>query len=208
MATSFRQDSLSSVKTDPSFGQLYPAERALVRAMVLARRPRIALEVGTWKGGGSTFQIASALAELGAGELHTCEPDEALNAIAARQYAEADFVHVHREYSQTLIARLIADGDVPDFLFFDGPDDPRIALDDLRALESHLTPGTVFMMHDWDDIKASAVRPYIEQSARWQIVSALSSARMQRVTTPHPELRVRLSRRAKTVGIVAAVRLT
>ena len=207
MATSLRHDSLSSVKTDPSFGQLYPAERALVRAMVLARRPRIALEVGTWKGGGSTFQIASALAELGAGELHTCEPDETLNTIASGQYADADFVHVHRAYSQTLIAQLISDGDVPDFLFFDGPDDPTIALNDLIALEPHLTPGTVFMMHDWDDIKASAVRPYLERSAQWQIVTALSSARVQRTTVPHRELRLRLARRAKTVGIVVAVRL-
>jgi predicted O-methyltransferase YrrM len=198
---------LSTVRTEPSFGQLYPAERALLRAMVLAKRPRTVLEVGTWKGGGSTFQIVSALTAARMGHLHTCEPNTELHAIAAQQYRGASNITTHNLYSHDLIDRLFAENDVPDFVFFDGPDDPQVALSDLRRLEERVAVGTVFMMHDWDDIKASAVRPYLERSTMWHTVARYSTAWVERESVPQRGLRVRLSRNRQTVGIVAAVRV-
>src|SRR5262249_42546168 len=57
-------------------GQMTAKERALVRDTVRRTRPRVCVELGTWHGGGSTYQVATALAQNGdGGLLHTYEPD-------------------------------------------------------------------------------------------------------------------------------------
>ena len=57
-------------------GQLTQKERRLLYAAIICNRPRIALEIGTWNGGGSTYFISSAMNNVGKGSLHTVEANK------------------------------------------------------------------------------------------------------------------------------------
>ena len=52
-------------------GQLNSEERRIISSTIVeaAKRPRVALEVGTWLGGGSTATILRALQQNGEGHL-------------------------------------------------------------------------------------------------------------------------------------------
>jgi hypothetical protein len=131
------------------------------------RLPRIVFEVGTGVGG-STFYICKSLQAHG-GKLYTCDParrppDRFLNEFAG--------VLDYRQLESTvMIGQLIGQGIRPDFIFFDGPEIPELALQDLNLLEQVIAPGTQFAMHDWhlgrrgydggQSIKAALVRPYL-----------------------------------------------
>jgi predicted O-methyltransferase YrrM len=166
-------------QTTPDEGQLYPAERRLLFDTVVARRPNIVFEVGTWKGGGSTLAIASGLTRNNAGYLHTCEPDSQLFEIARQLFAKHPTgmrVILNNVTSETAIRQLLNLKIVPDMLFFDGPELPDVAINDLMALEPVLCHGSLFAMHDWlntDSKKCDLIKPYIESSKKWQIVELL-----------------------------------
>ena len=168
-------------------GQMWPEERALLKATVEAQQPAVALEIGTWKGGGSTFQIASALLHHMYGTLHTCEPDPELHNIAKNTY-EIELgnkypVVLYNDYSHNVIQKLINQKLIPDFVLMDGPEDPNVCLNDLRALEDLMKPGSIVSFHDWDlDVRADGaistksvlVRPYIESSRKWKLLNYLT----------------------------------
>src|SRR5580704_6658119 len=61
-------------------GQLSAKERELLMAAVRSgpRQPRVALEVGTWLGGGSTAHILDALESNGTGHLWGIEADRSI----------------------------------------------------------------------------------------------------------------------------------
>jgi predicted O-methyltransferase YrrM len=164
-------------------GQLWPDERQLLYDTVFATRPNIALEVGTWKGGGSTYQIAMALSAVGHGTLYTCETDKQLYLEASNVHKGNDSVKCFNIPSTQLITNLISASHIPDFVFFDGPEDPDLNLSDFRLLEPFLRPGAVFCAHDWDtgvrddglvSTKAKLLRPYLENSKDWEIQSQLT----------------------------------
>ena len=65
----------------------------------------------------------------------------------------------------------------------DGPEDPNVCINDLKMLENHMKEGSIVSFHDWDtDIRADGmtstksilVRPYIESSKKWKLVSLLT----------------------------------
>ncbi len=82
-----------------------------------------------------------------------------------------------------MIQELTAEGVYPDFIFFDGPEIPELAVRDLEILERFIKPGTQFAMHDWhlgrrgydggESVKAAEVRPLIEASPRWTKLEVL-----------------------------------
>ena len=167
-------------------GQLLPQERSLLFDTVLKAQPKLVLEIGTWKGGGSTYQIASALFSTFSGVLHTCEVDPEFFAEAAEIYNTdkwRNIVFCHNIPSTQLINQLIANNTIPDFIFEDGPEDPALNIADLLLLEPHLKKGTIFAAHDWDldlrvdggiSIKSQLIRPYIENSPKWRIVEYIT----------------------------------
>lgn len=162
-------------------GQLWPAERKLLHSTIISAVPNVVLEVGTWMGGGSTLQIVEALLINKNGHLHTCELDTNLFNIAKSSYEHErpdllPHITIHNKSSSQLISELINSNMIPDVLFFDGPEDPSVAINDLKTLEPLLKSGTVFMMHDWDpgpSTKAHLIRPYIE--ANWIIKHRLTA---------------------------------
>lgn len=196
-------------------GQMWPEERALLYTAVMECNPTITLEVGTWKGGGSTLQIATALQQLSKpkvvcdhttntpdiiannelraivsmknGILHTCEVNEDFYAEAVRGFANSslsEHIVFHNIPSTDLIKQLIVTKQIPQFVFFDGPEDPELNINDFKLLDEHLPIGTYFCMHDWDlgiradglsSTKAQLLRPYLEQLPTWKILRTLTA---------------------------------
>ncbi len=168
-------------------GQLLPDERAFLYNAVIERKPSIVLEVGTWKGGGSTLQIASALASNNKGVLYTCEVDPALYTEAVNNYSSSrfrDYVKFHNKPSTILIESMIKNNNIPDFVFFDGPEDSDLNINDFKLLDQYLPSGSYFCMHDWDlghrhdgisSSKATLLRPYLEQLTTWKIIRSLTA---------------------------------
>jgi predicted O-methyltransferase YrrM len=173
-------------------GQLFDVERKFLYDAVLGCLPTRALEIGTWKGGGSTFQIASAL-QLCGGILYTCELNREFYDQARASYAgHALEKHIifHLLPSTAVINIMVGCDRVPEFVFFDGSEDPDENLNDFMLLDRHLVAGARFCAHDWDpgpSQKAVKLRPYLEQLPTWRIVRQLTA----------PE----------SVGIVLAVKL-
>lgn len=159
-------------------GQLVAKERALVRQTVLDARPRVCVELGTWRGGGSTYQIASALAESGTGGLlHTFEPDpEALQTAIENYRREASgllpYIRFHGEDFRAGLTRAGLEG--IDFALLDGPDDAEYTRAALRALAAPVTPGAFVILHDWHVEKCRAVRSEVAASDHWIIDTVYS----------------------------------
>lgn len=164
-------------------GQLMPAERALLNETVRKYAPNVVLEIGTWKGGGSTYSIYSALQSNQKGHLYTCELDEGNYNQAVGYYKDAKGISLYNCYGYQLIEKLIAENINVDFAMFDGSEDPKESLDDFKLLDDHLKPGAIFMAHDWDlgvrvdgmtSTKNQLLRPYIENHSQWKILKVIS----------------------------------
>lgn len=161
-------------------GQMSQTERRALHDAVREARPRRAFEVGTWRGGGSTLQIATALHEAGYGTLYTSETDSRLHHEARTAYAR------HYPYLLERIQFLLgASTDVfppllieshgsADFVFLDGAEDADQSWRELQMFEPHVPSGAVLCMHDWYTEKARLVKPYIESSPLWRIEYVLA----------------------------------
>jgi hypothetical protein len=72
----------------------------------------------------------------------------------------------------------------PDFLFFDGPEDPDLSLKDFKFFDNIVKSGCKFSCHDWEtlprsydgqtSIKALTLRPYLESLETWETLEYLS----------------------------------
>lgn len=170
----------SYLPPNPFDGEMLPLERIRLYQWLMEFKPSCVLEVGTGVGG-STFYISEALKRNG-GQLHTCDPERGPPDRFLKRFA--DQVKYHPVKSKEMIDQLIQCKIYPDFLFFDGPEVPELAIEDLRRLEPHLKSGCMFAMHDWEQpggknrrivsIKAAKIRPYMESSPCWQRVDCLS----------------------------------
>ena len=149
------------------------SERRMFYTALRERRPRLCVEIGTATGGGSTFFTALALKENGLGMLHTYEVDARLHDEARAFYAArlpklAPHVTFHlADY------RSFAEPAPIDCLMLDGPEDAQATADQLAFFEPSLASGAMVFVHDWHTEKARLVRPRIEQSDRYRIVSRL-----------------------------------
>jgi len=155
-------------------GEMLPTERKALFSWVSDAMPSLVLEVGTNGGEGSTFYISNAL-KFDA-KMITCDVRG-----GCHDYPNLIFV---RKPSTTVIKEMIKEGNIPDFIFFDGPEDPNVALQDIKLLEPHLKKGeTYFAMHDWyggvrcydgyTSTKAALIRPYMEESSNWILKAEL-----------------------------------
>ena len=163
-------------------GQLLPAERTALHQTVLQMKPEICVEIGTWKGAGSTLQIVSALDINQKGFLHTCEPDSAMHKIATEYYATTGQqflprLTLHKKTSTELIKDLISKKIKVDFFFADGPEDPDLAVQDFKMIEPLMAPGSVFAAHDWlneESVKVSKLKNVIGKSDKWMLYNIIT----------------------------------
>jgi predicted O-methyltransferase YrrM len=153
---------------NPEFGQLCISERKALYTIAIKNRCKKILEVGTWRGVGSTYILASA-ARANSGMLHTIENDKTNYELAKDIYnTELSFLIVYLQLifgdSTETIKKLIPDNTY-DMLFLDGGEDGDKTFEDFTLVEDQIT---IVACHDWGTIKTSKIRPYLEKSNRWK----------------------------------------
>lgn len=155
-------------------GQMYIADRKALYDAILKHKPRQCFEIGTYLGGGSTYFLASAFRELGAGQVVTLEAEQNHFVLAAGYYARylpALYPHVKFLLGNDpalFNPHIDAERGV-DCLFLDGGSEAEETFQQLAFFQPHLRPGTLLMAHDWDTEKQRMVRPYLENSPDWQL---------------------------------------
>lgn len=168
---------------NPEIGQLYPEERTALHNAVLEHKPQLCLEIGTWKGAGSTLQIVAALAQNQMGHLHSCDPDPDMFNTASAFYASPQgeaflpYLSLYNQKSSELIAEIKKSKAKLDFVFADGPEDPDIALNDFKAIEPLMNVGGLFVAHDWlheGSIKVSKLKKHMLSVSNWTLVNLLA----------------------------------
>lgn len=162
--------------------EMLPLERIKMHTWLckIVKPKNDVLEIGTGVGG-STYYIANALKTIKSDSIiHTCDPtrapyDELLNEFKNIKY--------YKTTSTELILLLKSRNIKIDFIFFDGPEIPELALNDIKLLENFIDAGCYFAMHDWEicqrkyDNAVSQnslyIRQYIENSNVWEKVEVL-----------------------------------
>lgn len=153
-----------------NFGEMTNYERMKLYNYIKLYNPNIILESGSGKGG-STYVMLNAINQNT--KIYSCDP-----------FRMPDFESKQIIFfllkSDELI-KIIKEKDIyPDFIFFDGPEDPDVALNDFKNLENYVKVGTIFSMHDWCTIKrkldnnistkALYLKPYINSLKSWYLL--------------------------------------
>ena len=142
--------------------------------------PEHVIEIGTWKGHGSTYFIAEALDYNKKGVLHSIERERGFHDEAARLYRNKlsylkDRVDLNFGQSTDILPGIIEKcGGVIDLVFFDGSQHEHEAYNEYKILEPHLRPGSYIVFHDWMTEKCNLMRPTIRESGKWRMDILLS----------------------------------
>jgi predicted O-methyltransferase YrrM len=159
-------------------GQLNSAERAFITATILnaPHKPRVALEVGTWLGGGSTLHILRALDQNGTGHLFGIEADASIyqrmkeNIETQAGGAAKRFTPVFgfsEDAIPALLAKQPADFQL-DFVFLDGGNNPMEQIIEFRLLEKYIPVGGQLMAHDARKRKGKFLVPMLQRLDNWE----------------------------------------
>jgi predicted O-methyltransferase YrrM len=169
----------SSVKTpDVIEGQMNAGERSFITNTILnaPQKPQVALEVGTWLGGGSTLHILLALEQNGAGHLYGIEADASIykrmieNIQKAAPAAANRFTPVFGcsdEAIPALLATLPEDFKV-DFVFLDGGNNPMEQITEFRLLDKYIPVGGQLLTHDARKRKGKFLVPHLKLLDNWE----------------------------------------
>jgi predicted O-methyltransferase YrrM len=159
-------------------GQLNARERELVVNSIIgaAVRPKVAIEVGTWLGGGSTLHILRALERNGEGHLWGVEADRSIydRMLANLRAAVPEALHRFTPlfgFSQNVIPEWIAGQPKDfrvDFAFLDGGNNPMEQIIEFRLLDPHVPVGGQIMAHDVKLRKGKWFAPYISRLDNWR----------------------------------------
>jgi len=151
-------------------GQMYPVERKALYDSIIENKPKNILEIGTWKGGGSTYFLSAAAYEYD-GFLFTIEPDASNYSYALGLYKNQlkelrdRICFLHGE-SHQIIPHLLSLGTF-DYIFFDGKEDPDQTLKEFTLLAPCIKPGLTIAMHDIKVSKMQKLLPILIQDPTW-----------------------------------------
>lgn len=159
-------------------GQLNPRERSFITNAILNApvKPRVALEVGTWLGGGSTLHILRALEQNGTGHLYGIEADSSIyermvaNIRKAAPEPAKRFTPIFG-FSDEAIPKWLAGqpGDLAiDFVFLDGGNNPMEQIIELRLLDKYIPVGGQLASHDARKRKGKFLVPYMQLLDNWE----------------------------------------
>jgi predicted O-methyltransferase YrrM len=158
-------------------GQLNAEERALITSTILNApvKPKVAVEVGTWLGGGSTLHILRALQKNGEGHLWGVEAskdiyEKMIASIRAGAPEAADRFTPLLGFSTEVLPRwlkeLPADAEI-DFVFLDGGDNPYEQIEEFHLLAPRIKVDGVLMSHDARGRKGKWLVPYVSLLDNW-----------------------------------------
>lgn len=163
---------------DSMQGQMKPEERKAMYDLVVAAKPARILEIGTWKGGGSTYFLAAAAFEYG-GRLDTIEANPEFHAAAVKLFDEhmailKPHVTFHLGLSHEVIPELLKSGGF-DFVLFDGAEDALQTVREYDLLNHSLALGCHIACHDWGTTKMAELRNVLANDNTWQAVVSMPS---------------------------------
>jgi len=149
-------------------GQLSGIERKYLYDTIRIIKPKIALESGTWYGGGSTLQITRSLFDNNYGKLYTYEEHYPFFEVAAKYYQNSEFKNTINLYNEDFVNGIkrfdnVFMNDVG-FVFLDGGDETSEGVTKLPEfmypehsenlasflyINARVKIGTHFLLHDW-----------------------------------------------------------
>lgn len=161
--------------------EMLPYERFKLYNWIIDIKPINIIEIGCGLGG-TTYYISESIKTLNIeSTIYTCDPSRSPSSSLLKDFP---FIKYYPITSNILIEDVISNNIDIDFILFDGPELPDIALDDIKILENYIKNGTYFCMHDWEftkrgydngiSTKSEKIRPYIEKSKKWIEIEVLS----------------------------------
>jgi len=159
-------------------GQLNAGERTFITNAILnaPAKPQVALEVGTWLGGGSTLHILRALEQNQTGHLYGIEADSSIyarmveNIRSAAPEAAERFTPIFG-LSDEAIPKLLATQPrdfAVDFVFLDGGNNPMEQITEFRLLDKFIPVGGQLLGHDARKRKGKFLVPYLGLLDNWE----------------------------------------
>ena len=161
--------------------EMLPYERYKLYSWVKKVKPKNILDIGCGIGGG-TYYLSEALKKVNSlGKVYSCDPERGPSKEFLKIHDNVDYRSI---YSQELISFLFQNKIQIDFIFFDGPEDPDVAMKDIISIENYIQPGCYFSMHDWEIVtrkydgqistKSKKIRKYMESNSYiWKPVEIL-----------------------------------
>ena len=152
---------------------LFPPENEALYNLVLSSKPNVSFEVGTRRGGGSTYFISSALFENKKGLLYTieCDPDcytSAVNRFSGPLAHLKPYVLLHLGKSNEVYPHALEKIEKIDVLFLDGEENDQQTMTEYAMFKSKLISGSYLVCHDWHIGKMFKLRPIIESDTSWE----------------------------------------
>lgn len=154
---------------DHKYGQMRDKERKAMYNSIIQHKCKNLLEIGTWKGGGSTYILASAALEIN-GNLHSIECNTEYLKDAMTLYQGdlkylSDYVTFHLGESQNILPYLIKKVNF-DFILFDGSNDAEQTLTEFNIIiQSNIS---IIAVHDWKIDKAKLIKPLLEDVLKFK----------------------------------------
>jgi predicted O-methyltransferase YrrM len=174
-------------------GQMNPEERRLLYETVIAQKPEVVMEVGTCRGGGTTYFISCALNNLGQGVLYTVENNPDFFNWALSLYSKEGPLHDLGPYvkfnfgnSLEVYPPIIHELGKVDIAMLDSGEDSMQTLWDFALMRPFIPVGGCLILHDWDNGKTDYIRPIVNNDADWLVEKVvLGLAVVRRVNDIH-----------------------
>lgn len=152
---------------------LDPRENKALYEAMIEKKPDVVFEVGTRRGGGSTYYISSALAANSKGILHTVECDPACHSQAVALYGGqlaslSRHVKLYLGKSHEVFPPVLQSVPKVDALFLDGEENADQTMREFEMFLPKLVAGSILACHDWNIFKMARLRPLLEASTDWQ----------------------------------------
>ena len=175
----------------PIGGQMTDFERKKLFTWVYESEPSTVVEIGGGEGGGSTFYMIEAMAQLkdsGKSEESVFLSADPLNGPAQMFFGTNDrYKYFTKFFPLSDHIKYVfthPEAPSPDFIFFDGPDDENFNLQEFLHFDNIAKSGCKFVCHDWETQrraldghvcpKVNLLRPYLEQLDTWETIECLS----------------------------------
>jgi predicted O-methyltransferase YrrM len=176
--------------------QLHPVEKRIFRERVDSMREPAILEIGTYKGGGSTLTFLEVLKNKGAGKLIGIEADPNVFAEMKANISSVDpeffaFFEPISGFSQDVIPNLLVTHPQFDLVFLDGGNNPREQIEEFELLKDSIPVGRFLFSHDANLRKGHWLVPYISELDNWRVTIHQASEEglleaMKLAATPSP----------------------
>ena len=158
----------------PIESQLHPVEKEIIARRVEAMRDPNILEIGTYKGGGSTLTFLEALKRKSSGRLIGIEADPDVFAVMKANITSVDpgylaFFEPINGFSQRVIPGLLTKYPRFDLAFLDGGNNPREQIEEFELLKDAIPVGGFLFSHDANLRKGHWLVPYLTELDNWRV---------------------------------------